>query len=119
MLATFFSFFFLLAYIAVVPAADRRTLFKLAPGTLAACIAGLFVWAGYYAWTMTFAGAPSAVGTTTPQTIVFIFYELLGFAGWGPGRNDLRANGVSALKPFLLPLITFGVLLGVTIWLGL
>jgi len=118
-LAMFFSFFFLLAYIAIVPAPDRRSLLRLAPGSLAACLAGLLVWAGYYAWTMTFAGPPTAVGTTTPQTIVFIFYELLGFAGWGPGRNDLRANGVSALKSFLLPLMIFGTLVGTTTWLGL
>jgi hypothetical protein len=30
--------------------------------------------------------------------IVFAAYELLGFAGWGPGRLDLREMGVSAFQ---------------------
>jgi hypothetical protein len=33
-----------------------------------------------------------------------VFYEQLGLAGLGPGRNELRVHGTAALWPFALPL---------------
>jgi hypothetical protein len=84
--------------------------------------AGAFLLTGlaaYYAWTITVHPEAAAVGTTTPQTIVFVFYELLGFVGLGPGRNTLRNEGAAALKPFLPVLICFAGAVAFVAWLGI
>jgi hypothetical protein len=60
----------------------------------------------FYLWTLQTGAAASSVGKTSPATLAFAVYELLGFTGFGPGRLELRAQGMAALVPFL-PLILF------------
>jgi hypothetical protein len=58
----------------------------------------------YYYWTLGTGARASSVGKTNALSIVFCFYELAGFSGFGPGRGDLRASPIVALKshiPFL------------------
>lgn len=71
----------------------------------------------YYYWTMGTGARASSVGKTNALSIVFCFYELAGFSGFGPGRGDLRASPLLALKshiPFLAiyatSILTFGFL---------
>ncbi len=63
----------------------------------------LIALAGYYLWTLKrrFGAAP---GSTGIGNTLFTFYELFGFAGLGPGRNQIRENGLSTFHPFVIPL---------------
>lgn len=66
----------------------------------------------YYLWTV-FAGAGGTkVAVTDARNLVFSAYELLGFAGLGPGRMDLRAAGAAAFAPHVIALASYGVLVG-------
>jgi hypothetical protein len=60
----------------------------------------------YYCWTLALGARASAGATTTLKTTAFVFYELLGFGGLGPGRLELRGGGLDA----------FG---GLWLWVGL
>lgn len=55
----------------------------------------------YYLWTLQLGARASDVGRTGLSNIAFIFYELLGLGGLGPGRLDLREEGASAMSAFL------------------
>ncbi|MCS7338276.1 MAG: hypothetical protein NZ739_08595 [Verrucomicrobiae bacterium] len=75
------------------------------------------VWLGalglYYVWTVLVGARGTAVGGTAWKNVVFVFYELLGFAGLGPGRLEIRASGFDAFRAHLLPLGIYAVLVGV------
>jgi len=79
----------------------------------------LFLLGLYYLGTVLRGARATNVGTTNWQTIMFIFYEQLGFSGLGPGRLELREQGMRALKPFLLLLISFAALLAAVYGVGL
>jgi hypothetical protein len=117
-LAAAWGAFFLVAFLTCIPRATLIQWFHAARWTTAVCAVALAVLAAYYTWTMTLHAKPTAVGTTTMQTVVFVFYELLGAAGLGPGRNDLRATGASALKPFAAPILLYAGVVGWVIWCG-
>lgn len=71
---------------------------------------------GYYAWTLKMGARASSAGQTNLVSILFCWYELIGFSGMGPGRNSLRESGILALKPYVFQL---GVLsLGLAAFLG-
>lgn len=57
--------------------------------------------AGYYLWTLGLGARASDVGRTGLINIAYIFYELLGLAGLGPGRLNLRAAGAGQATAFL------------------
>jgi len=61
----------------------------------------------YYLWSVKAGARATSVATTNLQTVAFVFYETLGFAGLGPGRAELREVGVSSLKPFLPILLCY------------
>jgi hypothetical protein len=118
-LAAVWGFFLFGGFLSLVPRTDWIRLWRLAPRSLIMSGVALGALAAYYGWTLTLHPDPTRVGTTTLQTLVFVFYELCGAAGLGPARNDLRAAGVGALKPFLAPLLLFGFLTSVICWNGL
>jgi len=64
----------------------------------------------YYAFTLTLGARAASMGGPGVTNLLFVGYELLGFSGLGPGRVDLRSSGVVALKPYLIPLTVYGVL---------
>lgn len=69
------------------------------------CTATLCGVGAYYLWTLTLgARASTAVGGTGLLNVGLVFYEQLGFAGLGPGRNDLRFGGLRAFAEYALPL---------------
>ena len=80
--------------------------FKAASAVLLAALAGLGL---YYLWTVQLGAPPSAVGRTSWVNIAFIFYELLGQAGLGPGRLALRAQGAGEAAAFL-PMMMVGAI---------
>ncbi len=63
--------------------------------------ASLVFLAGYYVWTLSLGARASDVGRTGLVNVAYIFYELLGLAGLGPGRLDLRAEGAGQAAAFL------------------
>ena len=83
----------------------------------------VFGFAFYYAWTLTMGARASAAATTTLASIFFVGYELLGFAGLGPGRLEMRNTGVAALHGYWLPVAPYAVataiLLGAAVLPGL
>jgi len=109
--------FFCIGFFLLVPRDQWLNLFRLSPFAFALSACALATLAGYYGWTMTLHAKP-AWGATTPQTVVFVFYELVGAAGLGPGRYDLRSVGIPALKPFLLPLGIFATSAIFIFWHG-
>jgi hypothetical protein len=73
----------------------------------------------YYLWTLTRGARASAVGGTELKNLAFIGYELLGFSGLGPGRTQLRRDGLAALRPHLPALAAYGLVLMVVVMLGI
>ena len=63
----------------------------------------------YYLWTLQLGARASDVGRTGWANIAFIFYELLGQAGLGPGRLALRAHGTGEVAAFL-PMMIVGAI---------
>ena len=70
-----------------------------------AAIGGLVL---FYLWTMKLGARASDVGRTSLANIGFIFYELLGLAGLGPGRLALRNESLSTHIAYL-PLVIVGL----------
>jgi hypothetical protein len=100
-----FAFFFGLAFLGIL--ARQKTLPQLFRhrGNLAILASSLLVLlalGAYYLWTLQVGSGASSVGNTTFASIAFAAYELLGFTGFGPGRLELRSEGMNALPPFLL-----------------
>jgi len=63
----------------------------------------------YYLWTLQLGARASDVGRTGWSNIAYIFYELLGLAGLGPGRLALRTEGAGEVLAFL-PMMIAGTL---------
>jgi len=79
---------------------------------------GLGVLGAYYFWTVLRGAKATMIGTTNLQSIAFIFYEQLGFTGLGPGRTELREQGVRALAPYLPWLCLYAVAVGMVLFAG-
>jgi hypothetical protein len=81
-------------------------------------VLALIVLAAYYAWTLTRGARGTAVGGTGLPNVIFSGYELLGLAGLGPGRTDLRTNGLASFTPYLVPLALAAVCTGAVLVAG-
>ena len=57
-------------------------------------------------------------GGTDGRNIAFIVYELLGLGGLGPGRNDIREAGLSAFRSYVIPLVSYALVMGGLLWLA-
>ena len=80
----------------------------------ALCLATLVIWVGigiYYLWALHHGSRATAVGTTDAKNIGFIFYELLGFGGLGPGRLEIRGNGLESFRPYFPGLAVYALVL--------
>jgi len=87
---------------------------RLLPLTVGSvCLAGLGV---YYLWTIRVGGRASDLGRTGLLNLGFVLYELIGAAGLGPGRLDLRQHAVAAFRdlgPLVIPFLAgLGLSLG-------
>jgi hypothetical protein len=117
-LGAFCAAFIFAAVFVSLPPRKWLALFKSAP--VAALVSGVVLIAlvAYYDWTRSTNARPTDVGATNAQTAVFVFYELLGFTGLGPGRIELRAQGIRALTPHLPQLLLFAAAAGFLVWQG-
>lgn len=87
---------------------------------LIAAIVGLLgIFGSYYLWTVLRGAKATMIGTTNWQTVAFILYEQLGFAGLGPGRAELREQGVHSLVRFWPSLCLYSIAVGTVLLAGL
>jgi hypothetical protein len=108
--------------LAVALGADRRALKRLLwqyRGQWSATLLFLIGIALYYVWTVQLGADVSHVGTTDWRNPMFIIYELFGLAGTGPGRIELRQQGLRSLLPYAVPLAVQGGLLATVCYFGL
>jgi uncharacterized membrane protein len=85
-------------------------------GLFLAVVALLMV---YYLNSLLKGAGASRLSSSTPSTVLFAAYEVLGLAGIGPSRLELRSLGPVALAPFAIGLIAAGSVLVVVFALGL
>jgi hypothetical protein len=76
---------------------------------LCATVGGLLVLlAGYYLWTLKIGARATAPTSSSFGSVLFVVYEILGFAGLGPGRIELRSAGPPALQGYWIGLALYG-----------
>jgi len=73
----------------------------------------------YYFWTLKAGARASGVATTDFKNLIFGGYELLGFAGLGPGRAEMRTGGLGVFKPHAVALGLYAVTVGGLLACGL
>ena len=91
------------AIVAAIFLTPRERLLKLGRDHVLAWLAGITLLAAlgvYYLWTLKAGARASDVASTNAKNVVFIAYELLGFAGLGPGRLEIREGGLQVFKPY-------------------
>jgi len=72
----------------------------------------------YYLWTLKHGARGTSAGKTDLRNILFVFYELFGFSGLGPGRLELRSGGLSAVPAHLPLLVPYAVLVLLVLVMG-
>ncbi len=83
------------------------------------CALALLPIAYLYAATVIHGISATAFHENTLQSFAFGLYEIAGFSGMGPGREELRVAGSAALAPYATPLALYGLAVGGTVLLGL
>jgi hypothetical protein len=68
----------------------------------------LLLLAGYYLWTLKIGARATAPTTSSLGSVLFVVYEVMGFAGFGPGRIELRSAGPPALQGYWIGLALYG-----------
>lgn len=109
----------LLAMVVMIPKERLIVWWRLYRTELAATLTILFLIGIYYLWSLTQGARATAVGTTNLQTVLFIFYEQLGFTGLGSGRLELRELGARSLKPFVGGLALYASAMGAVLVAGI
>jgi len=61
----------------------------------------LFMLGLYYLWTLSVGARAAKLIPANPKNALFIAFELFGFSGLGPGRNDIRAGQWTVFLPWL------------------
>ena len=69
----------------------------------------------FYVWTLSVGARASAAGATNWKTVAFVFYEQLGLTGLGPGRVELRQTGIQTLRPYIIQLTVYFVLIAIVV----
>jgi hypothetical protein len=75
------------------------------PWLLAMMLIVIAVLTVYYLNSLLKGAGASRLASTTPATVLFAAYEMLGLAGIGPGRLELRSLGPAALAPYAVGLL--------------
>lgn len=99
----------------------RRTIGSVARHKVAAAltVAVLGGLALYYLWTMQLGARASGVGRTDWINVAFIFYELFGIGGLGPGRLELRTQTLRAISSYLPGIAAGAMAVGLLLGAGL
>jgi len=81
-------------------------------------VVALILLGGFYLHTLLVQHAKPYPGTTGVANIIFAIYELLGFAGLGPGRSEFRTGNIGLCIPWLPYLALYGLVAGVILTAG-
>ncbi|MDP3824274.1 MAG: hypothetical protein Q8R33_22610 [Burkholderiales bacterium] len=73
----------------------------------------------YYLNSLLKGAGASRLASSTPSTVLFAIYEVLGLAGIGPSRLELRTVGVTAVAPYATGLAAAGAVLVMVLFIGL
>jgi hypothetical protein len=73
----------------------------------------------YYLNSLLKGAGASRLASSTLSTVLFAAYEVLGLAGIGPSRLELRASGLAALTPYVIGLAAAGAVLLLVLAIGL
>lgn len=73
----------------------------------------------YYLNSLLKGAGASRLASSTPSTVLFAIYEVLGLAGIGPSRLELRTVGVTAVAPYAIGLAAAGAVLVMVLAIGL
>ncbi len=73
----------------------------------------------YYVSSLLQGAGGSQVSTTTPASLAFAAYELMGLSGMGPGRHELRNSGLAAMRPHWPQLLAAAAIIAFTAGCGL
>ena len=73
----------------------------------------------YYLNSLLKGAGASRLASSTPSSVLFALYEVLGLAGIGPSRLDLRTSGMAALAPYAIGLAAAGSALLLVLAAGL
>ena len=73
----------------------------------------------YYLNSLLWGAGGSRLASSTPATVLSTAYEVLGLAGIGPSRLELRSQGATALAPYAISLIAAGGALLMVLAVGL
>ena len=63
----------------------------------------------YYLWTLHKGARATAIAGTNWSNLAFISYELFGGDGLGPGRSEIREQGLRVFRPYASQLVFYGV----------
>jgi hypothetical protein len=73
----------------------------------------------YYLNSLLLGAGGSRLASSSPFTVLAAAYEVLGLAGIGPSRLELRSVGPTALAPYAIPLVAAGGVLLAVLAVGL
>ena len=97
----------------------RELLQGVNPWLLALLLVACTVLTLYYLNSLLKGAGASRLAWSTPATVLFAAYEMLGLAGIGPSRLELRTLGMAALAPYAIGLLAAGGVLLTVLALGL
>jgi hypothetical protein len=72
----------------------------------------------YYLWTLFSGDRATAIASSDWKNFIFVGYELTGFSGWGPGRLEIRSQGLGVFRPYAVGLVTYGLVMAALIGLA-
>ena len=73
----------------------------------------------HYAWTALHGISATNYYENSLANFAFGLYEIAGFSGIGPGREELRTVGAAGLTGWLIPLTAYGIVVAAVIAVGL
>ena len=79
----------------------------------------LAITAGYYLWTLKQGARATTAAGTDLRNVFYALYELLGVSGLGPGRLEIRNEGLPSFKNFAWPLMLYAAVVTIIAFTGI
>jgi hypothetical protein len=69
----------------------------------------------FYFWTLSYGARGTSIGQMDLRNLIYATFELFGFAGFGPGRLQIRQIGSLSFHEYLLPICALAIILSITL----